>query len=108
MLREGKPQHKITGPPGWGLGVGPTTPPCKNYLVTETATMKTSPQGPVESSNQATGLGSMTAPSENPTLDAMSSRRSFLGPKTMVRLAARNVCTMFETEKTAQVTKEKI
>ena len=62
----------------------------------------------MESSSQATGLGSVTAPSEDPSREAMSSRRSFLGPKTMVRLATRNVCTMFETGKTAQVTKEKI
>ena len=38
VLREGKPLQKTTGPPGWGLGVGPTTPPRKNYHVTETAT----------------------------------------------------------------------
>ena len=39
VLREGKPLQKTTGPPGWGLDVGPTTPPRKNYQVTETATM---------------------------------------------------------------------
>ena len=50
----------------------------------------------------------MTAPGENPSRDAMNSRRSFLGPKTMVQLATRNVCIIFETGKTAQVTKEKI
>jgi len=39
VLREAKPLQKTTDPPGWGLGVGPTTPPCKNYLGAETATM---------------------------------------------------------------------
>ena len=52
---------------GWGLGVGPTTPPCKNYLVTETATMNSNPQSPMGISSQATELGSTTAPSENPS-----------------------------------------
>ena len=41
----------------------------------------------------------MTAPNENPSQEAMSSRRSFLGPKSMVRLATWNVLTIFvETE----------
>ena len=106
MLREGKPLQKTTGPPGWGLGVGPTTPPRKNLQVTETATMNSNPQGPMEILSQAPELCSMTAPSENPSREAMSSRRSFLGPKSMVRLATWNVRTMFETGKTAQVTKE--
>ena len=48
----------------------------------------------------------MTAPSENPSREAMSSRRSFLGPKTIIRLATWNVRTMFETGTTAQFTKE--
>ena len=65
MLREGKPQQKTTGIPGWELGVRPTTLPRKNYLVTETATMNSNPQGPMEILSQATELGSMTAPSEN-------------------------------------------
>jgi len=68
--------------------------------------MNPNPQGPMESSSQAPELGSMTAPSENPSREAMSSRRSFLGPRTMIRLATWNVRTMFETGKTAQVTKE--
>ena len=106
MLREGKPLQKTTGPPGWGLGVGPTTPPRKKYLVTETAIMYPNPQGPMGISSQAMELGSMTAPSESPPREAMSSRRSFLGPKTVIRLATWNVRTMFETGKTAQVTKE--
>ena len=108
MLREGKPLQKTTGPPGWGLGVGPTTPPRTNFQVTETATMNSNPQGPMEISSKAPELGSMTAPSENPSQEAMSSRRSFLGPKSMVRLATWNVRTMFETGKTAQVTKEMV
>ena len=106
MLREGKPLQKTTGPPGRGLGVGPATPPRKNYQVTETATMNSNPQSPMEISSQAPELGSMTAPSGNPSREAMSSRRNFLWPKTMVRLATWNVRTMFETGKTAQVTKE--
>ena len=106
MLREGKPLQKTTGPPGWRLGVGPTTPPLKKHLVTETAIMYPNPQGPMGISSQATELGSMTAPSESPPREAMSSRRSFLGPKTVIRLETWNVRTMFETGKTAQVTKE--
>ena len=67
MLREGKPLQKTTGPPGWGLGVGPTTPSHKKYQVTGTATMNPNPQGPMKSSSQGPELGSMTAPSENPS-----------------------------------------
>ena len=84
MLREGEPLQKTTGPPGWGLGMGPTTPPRKKYLVMETAIMYPNPQGPMGISSQATELGSMTAPSESPPREAMSSRRSFLGPKTVI------------------------
>ena len=51
-------------------------------------------------------IGSMTVLSENPSLEAMSSNKSFLGPKSMVRIATWNVRTMFETGKAAQVTKE--
>ena len=78
VLREGKPLQKTSGPPGWGLGVGPTTPPRKNYQVTETANMNSNPQSPMEISSQAPELGSMTAPSGNPSGEAMSSRRIFL------------------------------
>ena len=78
--------------------MGLTTPPRKkNFLVTETAIMNPNPQGLTEISSQATELGSMTAPSENPSWEAMSSRRSLLGPKAMIRLATCNVRTMFET-----------
>ena len=35
-LRERVPSQKNPGPPGWGLGVGPITPPCKNVTITET------------------------------------------------------------------------
>ena len=86
MLREGKPLQKTSGPPGWGLGVGLTTPPLKNYQVTETATINSNLLGPMEISSQAPEFGTMTAPSENPSREAMNSRRSFLGPKSMVRL----------------------
>jgi len=106
VLREGKLLQKTTGHPGWGLGVGPTTPSRKKYQVTESATMNSNQQGPMEISSQAPELGSMTAPTENPSQEVMNSRRSFLGPKTMIRLATWNVRTMFETGKTAQVTKE--
>ena len=88
--------------------MGPTTPPRKNYQVTETAAMNSNPQGSTEIPSQAPELGSMTAPSGNPSREAMSSRRSFLGPKSMIRLATWNVRTMFETGKTAQVTKEMV
>ena len=84
MLKEGKPLQKTTGPPGWELGVGPTTPPHKNYQVTETETLNSNPQGYTEISGQVPELGSMTAPSGNPSREAMSSRRSFLGPKSMI------------------------
>ena len=108
VLREGKTVQKTTGPPGWGLGLGPTTAPRKNYQVTETATMNSNPQGSTEIPSQAPELGSTTAPSGNPSREAMSLRRSFLGPKSMIRLATWNVCTMFETGMTAQVTKEMV
>ena len=54
--------------------------------------------------------GSMTAPSESPSREAMSLRWNFLGPKTMIRLtsciiAPWNVRTMFEAGNTAQVTR---
>jgi len=68
--------------------------------------MNSNPQGLMEISSQATELGSMTTPSENPSREALSSRRRFLGPKTMIRLPTRNVRTIFETGKTAQVAKE--
>ena len=87
MPSEGKPPQKTTGPPGWGLGVGPTTPSRKNYQVMETATMNPNPQGPMENSSQAPELSSMTALSENPSREAMSSRRSFLGPKSEMGLS---------------------
>lgn len=106
VLSERQALQKTTGPPGRGLGVGPATPPRKNYQVTETATMNSNPQSPMEISSQAPELGSMTAPSGNPPREAISSRRNFLWPKTMVRLVTWNVRTMFETGKTAQVTKE--
>ena len=57
----------------------------------------------MEISSQAQEHVSMTAPSENPSQEAMSSRRSFLGPKWMVLFATWNIHTMFETGKTAQV-----
>lgn len=34
----GERPDKTPGPPGWGLGVGLTTPPSRNHHVTETAT----------------------------------------------------------------------
>ena len=70
--------------------------------------MNSNPQGSTEISSQALELGSLTAPIGNPSREAMSSRRSFLGPKSMIRLATWNVRTMFETGKTAQVTKEMV
>ena len=51
-------------------------------------------------------IGSMTVSSANPSLEALSSKKSFLGPRLVVRIATWNVHTMFETGKAAQVTKE--
>ena len=48
----------------------------------------------------------MTVSSANPSLEALSSKKSFLGPRLVVRIATWNVHTMFETGKAAQVTKE--
>ena len=72
MLREGKPLQKTTGTPGWEMGVGLRTPPRKNYLVTENVIVNPNPHALMGISKQATELGSMTAPSENPLHEAMS------------------------------------
>ena len=80
MLREGKPLQKTIGPPGWGFSVGRITPPCKNYLVTETATMNSNPQGSMKISSQATELGSMTDPSENPSREDPVEKKHCCGP----------------------------
>ena len=69
----------MLSPPGWGLGVGPTTPPRKKYLVTEPAIMYPNPQGPMGISSQATELGSMTVPTSGSY--ELKPGGVFLGPK---------------------------
>ena len=50
--------------------------------------------------------GSMTAPSQIPTRKARRPNKSFLRPKRKIKVRAWNVRTLYETSKSAQVTKE--
>ena len=95
-------QHLVLQVGGWAWGQQPHTG--LQDLVTETAkTQTTRIRGPIGDSSQPTGT--MTAPDESPSLELRSLNKSFLGPRTTIRLGTWNVCTMFETSKTAQVIK---
>ena len=48
----------------------------------------------------------MTTPDESPPREVRSAKPDTLGPKTILRVGAWNVRTMFETSKTAQVISE--
>ena len=102
---------QIPGPPGWGLGVVPITPPRKNKFITETAeNMEIDIENidtvgeSYENSSQHHGI--MTASGESPTREASCSMVSFLDPKTTIHIGAWNVKTMYQLSKTAQVINE--
>ena len=58
------------------------------------------------SANSSQGPDFMTASNESSTREVRSAKLCALGPKTMLRIGAWNVRTMYETSKTAQVINE--
>ncbi|RUS75817.1 hypothetical protein EGW08_016409 [Elysia chlorotica] len=101
---EGPNEERSTGPPGWGLGAGPTTLSRKTTYVTETATKNTyTPwcDGLPELSEDACMNGSGESREE-----ATGRKMEVLNTKTKTRIGFWNVRTMYETGKLAQVTAE--
>ena len=83
-------------------------PTKKKHAVTETITrnMNNSVNGLSEDSSQEATIGSMTASSESSNQEAKRQKESFLRLKHKIKVGAWNVRTMYETSKSAQVTKE--
>ena len=108
--RGGTRRNRSPGPPGWGLGIGPTTLSCKRHQVTETRNKsKTSYTGSgtrtcrTPNDNYITwDDGSMTDMSQS-RKEARMLMRSFANPKQKRRIGCWNVRTMYSIGKTAQI-----
>lgn len=87
--------------------MGPTPPPRKKQLVTETTTTMTNQPstGPWVDLSRVTS-GSMNDSNESLNGEVRVARNSLLGPKARIRIGAWNVRTMYETSKSAQVLRE--
>ena len=85
------------GPPGWWLGVGLTTPPCKKSTCYRNLTgkHKLSSSGRSEAS-QCTCKYDNVGESQ---LEARVGRANLLDPKTCLVIGTWNVCTMFNKRK---------
>lgn len=90
------------GPPGWGLGVGVTSPPCKKVVVTETLTNE----------NQIAHLEEEGAPAEGTMTRPSQIRKGagkpihLLTPRKSNPMGKWNIRTMFQFGKAATVSKE--
>ena len=105
-LREGKPDRKPTGPPGWGLGYRPITCSQKTKLITETATIpnsiclgKAATVDGVTAKYIMMSLGQSQREAQRPT-------KSLATPKTITRLGCWNVHTLYTTAQAEQVARE--
>ena len=92
---------KPTGPPGLGVGGGANTPVPENRLVTETAT--TNPEN-----NLAPGESSPVEPMmrAGESLREASAQTTLLTAKIKTRIGTWNIRTLYETGKSAQVSRE--
>ena len=91
------------------FGIGLTTLSWKKLHVTETITSSlevNSENGLIDDSSHEDIIGSMTAPSEIPTQEVRRLNKSLLRPKRKIEVEAWNVRTLYETSKSAQVTKK--
>ena len=86
-----------------GVGVGPTTHPCKKNTVTETSTEETTTQPDLGEEGPETA-GIMTSGGES--RKEASGPTTLLNTKTTLMIGAWNVRTMYEAGKTAQVAAE--
>lgn len=96
-------RSKTPGPSGWGLGVGPTTPPRKKRNVTDSRTRNSK----VTKALGEDGLiaGESMTPSRESLLEA-TRPITIISTRTITNIGTWNVRTMFETGKTAQVASE--
>ncbi len=112
----GQTKHSPTGPPGWGLGVGPITSPWKKTSITETMNVSMNLSNSRRRScvtcrtvddNFLTWVREdMTGVGESRKEAHMQINRSFTTPKSTVRIGTWNVRTMYSTGKSAQVVEE--
>ena len=90
--------------------MGLTTPPWKTYHVTEIYTSNQNSVGDldVNGAHRVTSHHSdiMTAQGESLSQEALGTNRNLMGPKSVVKVGAWNVRTMYQASKTAQVLKE--